>query len=378
MTTNRFRGRRLWAWGLVVALASVGGCATFADGPTYYWQSMVGHLSLMSRARPIDDVLGDPATDARLKDRLGRVQSIRRFASDELGLPDNESYTRYADLERPFVVWNVFATPELSMKLQQWCFPVAGCVSYRGYYDKDEADRFAARMRELGLDVQVGGVPAYSTLGWFADPVLSTFIQYPEGELARLVFHELAHQVVYVKGDTTFNESFATAVEEVGVERWLAAQGNPDLERAYRAHVERRRAFVSLLRRHRQSLELLYAQPIPDEDKRRGKQAVFEALQADYQELRASWGGFAGFDRWFAQPLTNAHLASVGTYTDLLPAFRALLREQAGDLPMFYRATRELAALPRAERAERLARLAGQTNLGAADLDLTVTTQPAT
>jgi predicted aminopeptidase len=366
--TRPLRGGRSRAWLVAIALAAAGagGCATLSDGPSYYWQSMVGHLSLMNRAKPIDALLADPGTDGALRNRLERVREIRRFASDRLGLPDNDSYTRYADLQRPFVIWNVFATPELSMKLQQWCFPVAGCVSYRGYYDRDEAERFAARMRELGLDVQVGGVPAYSTLGWFADPVLNTFIQYPDGDLARLVFHELAHQVVYLKGDTTFNESFATAVEEVGVERWLAAQGNAELDRAYRAHAERRRAFVALLRRHRQALEALYAQPLPDEDKRRGKQAVFEALKADYQVLRASWGGFAGFDRWFAQPLTNAHLASVGAYTDLLPAFRALLREHSGDLPAFYAATRDLAALSRTERDERLAQLADRTQLGAA------------
>jgi predicted aminopeptidase len=256
------------------------------------------------------------------------------------------------------VVWNVFATRELSMKLQQWCFPVAGCVSYRGYYDLEEAQRFADRLREQGLEVHVGGVPAYSTLGWFSDPVLNTFVRYPEGELARLIFHELAHQVVYVKGDTTFNESFATAVEEAGVARWLADRADPALELAYRIHAQRRRQFVELLRRHRLELERIYAQPAADEVKRRGKQAVFDALQADYRALRASWGGFAGYDRWFAQPLTNAHLASIGTYTDLLPAFRTLLDRHGGDMPAFYVATRELAALPRAERDQRLARLA--------------------
>jgi predicted aminopeptidase len=354
-------GRRWW-WAAALSAAALGavqlgGCATVTEGPGYYWQSMVGHLSMMSRAKPIEALLQDPGTDARLRERLERAVEIRRFASRELALPDNESYTRYADLQRPFVVWNVFATPELSMRLQRWCFPVAGCVSYRGYYDRAEAERFAERLRDTGLDVQVGGVPAYSTLGWFSDPVLSTFIQYSEGDLARLIFHELAHQVVYVKGDTTFNESFATAVEEVGVERWLEARNDPALQKAYRAHVERRREFVALLRRHRVALEHLYAQPLSDDDKRAGKQQVFAELKDEYQVLRASWGGFAGFDRWFAQPLTNAHLASVGTYTDLLPAFRALLRQQEGDLGRFYAATRNLASLPRNERNARLSQL---------------------
>jgi predicted aminopeptidase len=354
--------RRRWWWAAALSAAALGavqlgGCATVTEGPGYYWQSMVGHLSMMSRARPIQEVLQDSGTDARLRERLERAIEIRRFASRELALPDNESYTRYADLQRPFVVWNVFATPELSMRLQRWCFPVAGCVSYRGYYEKAEAERFAERLRDMGLDVQVGGVPAYSTLGWFADPVLSTFIQYSEGDLARLIFHELAHQVVYVKGDTTFNESFATAVEEVGVERWLEARNDPALQKAYRAHVERRREFVELLRRHRAALEYLYAQPLSDDDKRAGKQQVFAELKDEYQVLRASWGGFAGFDRWFSQPLTNAHLAAVGTYTDLLPAFRALLRQQDGDLARFYAATRELAAMSRSERNTQLSGL---------------------
>jgi predicted aminopeptidase len=342
-----------------LAVAHLGGCATLSDGPKYYWQSMLGHLSMMQRAEPIDQLLADGATDPKLRNRLERVQEIRQFASRELGLPDNDSYTRYADLQRPFVIWNVFAAPELSLKLQQWCFPVAGCVSYRGYYDKDEAERFAARLREQGLDVQVGGVPAYSTLGWFSDPVLSTFIQYTDGELARLIFHELAHQVVYVKGDTTFNESFATAVEEAGVRRWLAAQDDQALERAYQAHSERRRDFVALLRRHRLELEGIYSLPIADDEKRHRKQAVFESLQRDYRAMRAAWGGFAGYDRWFAQQLGNAHLAAVGTYTDLLPAFRSLLQQHDGHMPRFFAAARELAVLPRAERDARLAQLSG-------------------
>jgi predicted aminopeptidase len=355
---KQWRGSRIGIAAAAMGIALLGGCAALSDGPKYYWQSMAGHLSMMQRAEPIDRLLEDPATDAKLRDRLERVLQIRRFASSELGLPDNDSYTRYADLQRPYVVWNVFATPELSLKLQQWCFPVAGCVSYRGYYDRDEAERYASRLRDMGLEAHVGGVPAYSTLGWFSDPVLSTFIQYPDGELARLIFHELAHQVVYLKGDTTFNESFATAVEEAGVERWLAARGDPRLEQAYRAHSERRRDFIALLRRHRSELERVYALPLPDDDKRLGKQAVFDSLQADYRVLRESWGGFAGYDRWFSQQLTNAHLASVGTYTDLLPAFRALLRQQHGDLPAFFAAARDLSALPRAERDARLAGLA--------------------
>jgi len=339
---------------VLLALAGLSGCASLTDGPLYYWQTARGHLDVMWRARPLAQVLADPATDPGLRARLERAREIRAFASRELALPDNGSYTTYSALGRPFVLWNVFATPELSLTLHRWCFPVAGCVAYRGYYDRQEAERYAQRLRAQGLEVHVGGVPAYSTLGWFDDPLLSTFMHYPEADLARLVFHELAHQLLYLPGDTPFNESFATAVEEAGVERWLAARADPALERSHRLQTERRRAFVALLRRHKDSLERLYAQPVPDADKRVGKAAVFEALRADYQGLKAGWGGFAGFDRFFEPGLTNAQLAAVGAYNDLLPGFRALLAREGGDLPRFYGAVRELAALPRAERLERL------------------------
>jgi len=342
-----------------LVLLSATGCASLTDGPGYYWQSARGHLDVMWRARPVDAVLADPATDAGLRARLERAREIRAFASRELALPDNGSYTTYSALGRPFVLWNVFATPELSLELQRWCFPVAGCVAYRGYYERAAADRYAERLRARGLEVHVGGVPAYSTLGWFDDPLLSTFMHYPEGELARLIFHELAHQLLYVPGDTPFNESFATAVEEAGVERWLAARADPALERAYRQHAERRRAFVALLRRHKDALQRVYAPPVSDAEKRVGKAAVFDALRADYRVLKEGWGGFAGYDRFFEAGLTNAQLAAVGAYNDLLPAFRALLAREGGDLPRFYAAVRELAALPKAERADRLQLLGG-------------------
>lgn len=345
------------ALAVAIALPLSAGCAAVADGPGYYLQSALGHLDVMRRARPLPEVIADPATPEPLRERLRRAAQIREFASRELGLPDNRSYAAYAALPRPFVLWNVFATPELSLKLAQWCFPVAGCVSYRGYYDRADADAFARRLRDQGLEAHVGGVPAYSTLGWFDDPLLSTFIHYPEAELARLVFHELAHQVLYVQNDTTFNESFATAVEEAGVERWLAARADPQVERAYREHAQRRLQFVALLRRAKDRLQALYASDLPDDTKRAGKAEAFAALRADYQALRASWGGFAGYDRFFEAGPTNPQLAAVGAYNDLLPAFRALLAREGDDLPRFYAAVRELAQLPRAQRDARLREL---------------------
>jgi len=347
--------------GGLVALgqAAPASAADLAELPGFYWHVVAGHLDVMRRAQPIDALIADPATEAALRERLVRAREIRAFASRELGLPDNRSYTAYADLPRPFVLWNVFATPELSLKLERWCFPVAGCVSYRGYYDRDEAERFASGLRSRGLEAHVGGVPAYSTLGWFDDPLLSTFIRYPEGELARLVFHELAHQAYYLAGDTPFNESFATAVEEIGVERWLAARADPATTRAYREHAQRRREFVALLRRTRDRLQTIYDGPGDADARRAGKAATFEALRTEYAALKASWGGFAGYDRFFAQGPNNAQLAAVGTYNDLLPAFRALLARHDGDLPRFYDAVRALGRLPRAEREARLAELGG-------------------
>lgn len=350
--TSRIKG---WRLGLILLCSSLFvGCAPMSLDVGYYWQSIGGHLAVMRAARPIDALIADPATDEKLRERLQLVQKIRSYASSELRLPDNGSYTRYSDLKRPFVLWNIFATPELSLKLLSWCFPFAGCVSYRGYYDQAEAEAYAAQLRADGYEVYVAGIPAYSTLGWFDDPVLSSFIHYNEGELARLVFHELAHQVLYLQGDSTFNESFATAVEEIGVRRWLQARGDRRQIEAYEVHVKRRSQFLDLLRKHRAALEKVYAGDGSDDEKRAGKQKVFEALQAEYQSLRVSWGGWPGYDRWFAQKPGNPHLASVATYTDAVPGFERLFEASGRDLPRFYDAARSLSQLPKAERDRQL------------------------
>lgn len=365
---------RWWKFALcslaVATAAALPGCATLS----YYWQSVNGHFTVLHAARPIEDVIADPGTPPAVKARLEQVQVIRDYASRQLDLPDNASYRRYADLRRAYVVWNVFATPELSMKLKEWCFPVVGCVTYRGYYDKADAEREAAELRAEGWEVNVAGIPAYSTLGYTDDPVLSTFIGYPVGELARLVFHELAHQVAYAKNDTTFNESFATAVEEVGVERWLALPENAPLRAPYEAFAARRRDFVALLKRYRLKLIENYRRDVPEDERRRGKARIFAELQAEYARIKKErWNGYAGYDPWFAQPLTNAHLAAVGTYTDLVPAFRALLTEEKGALPAFYARVKALAEAPRATRLATLARYAplpaGEVAAGASEMD---------
>lgn len=339
---------------LVLAVALlISGCGNFS----YYLQSVGGQIEIWRRETPIEQLLADPAIAPLLRTQLERALRIRDYASRELALPDNRSYRAYADLARPFVVWNVFAAPEFSVEPQQWCFAVAGCVKYRGYFNEADARKLARELTAAGSDVYIGGVPAYSTLGWFADPLLNTFIHYPAPELARLLFHELSHQVVYVKDDTVFNESFATVVEQAGVARWLAAHGNAT-DRERHAQLQRYRAdFRKLVVATREELTALYASDFPLEQKRRLKAAAFAALKREHLYRKLDWGGFEGYDRWFAQPLGNAHLASVAIYTQQVPAFEALLKSVGDDLPRFYAAVRALADLPAAERAARLAAL---------------------
>jgi predicted aminopeptidase len=342
--------KRLAALG---ALYFVSGCVSLE----YYAQAVGGHLEVIRLAVPIEERLRDADTPEPLRAKLAKVLAIREFASRDLALPDNGSYRRYADIGRPFVVWNVFGAPEFSVKPLESCFLFAGCVSYRGFYSEEAAQRHAASLAERGHDIYVGGVAAYSTLGWFSDPVLSTFIQYPEPEVARIVFHELAHQVVYVKGDTMFNESFAAAVEDEGVRRWLGREGTPAQRAAYEDSRRRRSEFVALVGKYRALLAAFYDRPAGPEEKRAGKRRQFSAMQDEYLALKASWGGFAGYDRLMARGANNALLASIASYAELVPAFRALLAQKHDDLPAFYATVRELAKLDKPERDARLAAL---------------------
>lgn len=326
------------------------GCGNFS----YYLQSVGGQLAIWQRERPVDQLLDDATVAPPLKSRLARALQIRDFASRELGLPDNRSYRSYADVGRPFVVWNVFAAAEFSVAAKQWCFAVAGCVGYRGYFAEADARRLADTLSAQGYDVYVGGVPAYSTIGWFADPLLNTFIHYPAPELARLLFHELAHQVVYVPDDTVFNESFATVVEQAGAERWLAAHGSESERRQFAQLQQFRAEFRGLVTQTRAELAALYAGSAPVGEKRRRKAELLAVLQERYRQRKGGWGGFSGYDRWFAQPLGNAHLAAVAIYTQRVPAFQALLAREDGDLPRFYAAVQSLAALPADARNRRL------------------------
>ena len=316
----------------------------------YYWQGVVGQLELWRKAEPIADLIASAKLPAELNHKLSLALSIRTFASDELGLPENQSYRYYVKLARPFVVWNVVATPELSLEARQWCFPIAGCVNYRGYFDERMARGEAQRLQTQGDDVHVGGVPAYSTLGYFSDPVLSTFVHYSEVELARLIFHELAHQRIYVQDDTTFNESFAVVVEEEGIRRWLKQRNDRALEEEFTRRQQYRQGFRGLLLNSRSALTAVYAQSLPDHEKRLHKARILNQLQADYQQLKHAWGGYSGYDYWFNQGINNASLAAQGLYEDKVAALRRLLHEENSDLRKFYRNVEVLAGLPAKQR----------------------------
>ena len=356
--------RIAWLFAALALVASLGGCADVR----YYLQSVSGHLQMLNATRPVTEWIGDPQTPAQLRERLALTQRVRSFAVTELKLPDNPSYHRYADLKRSAVVWNVVAAPEFSLKLKTWCFPVTGCVGYRGYFNEAAAREEEATLKVDGQETGVYGVPAYSTLGWMnwagGDPLLNTFIGYPEGELARLIFHELAHQVVYASGDTMFNESFATAVERLGSQRWLATEASDDARRAYAAFDGRRQQFRALALGTRRALTALYArEPATAPAQRQQaeeKQQIMQKFRSDYAQLKDSWGGFAGYDRW-VQSANNATFGAQAAYDELVPAFETLFVQQGSDWTRFYDAVKRLAAMPRADRDSALKSLAPAT-----------------
>jgi predicted aminopeptidase len=340
---------------LLTGVGCIGGCSNLG----YYTQSIRGQLDLLWKREAIAEIVKRPDTPADLKDKLTRVLRLREYASQTLLLPDNGSYRSYTDLQREHVVWTVYATPEFSLELRKWCFPFAGCVSYRGHFSPEAAEEFAAPLRAQGDDVYTGGVDAYSTLGWFDDPVLNTFVRRSESALAGLIFHELAHQQLYVKNDTTFNESFARTVELEGVRLWLSSHGSPAQLDDYAHNEARRDEFVAVINHARDRLRVLYAAELPADKKREQKHQLFELIKNDYAELKLRWGGYAGYDTWFATQLNNAKLASVTTYADDVPALQALLKQKNYDFAAFYAAAKALGDLPEAERRLSLKKLTG-------------------
>lgn len=320
----------------------------------YLLQAAGGQMAVMSKRAPITRVIADPATKNAVRTQLQTVAAIRDFASHELLLPDNGSYRQYADIHRPYVVWNVVAAPEFSLSPRQWCFPIAGCVAYRGYFQEKRALKFAQTLRAQGLDVATGGVAAYSTLGHFDDPVLSTMLGWSDVQLASIIFHELTHQLLYVANDSAFNEALATTLEMEGVRRWLRSQGRDQDLATYLTQQDRYAQVVALLIDARVRLKAVYAQPLNPQAMRAAKAQEFAALRARFEALKSPWKGPAPYEAWFAQSLNNAHLASVATYSVCVPGLTRELHALGDDLARFYARARELGKLPVAERQRRL------------------------
>lgn len=320
------------------------GCASFR----YYAQAAHGEAELLVHRRSLSKILQDPATDPELVRHLRRAKQARRFASDRLGLPDNRSYNNYVELNRSYVVWNVFAAPRYSVEAVPQCFPIAGCVAYRGWFSEAAANVDAAELKAAGNDVWVGGVPAYSTLGWFADPILSSMLRWDDDELDGTIFHELAHQLIYVKGDTAFNESFATFVQVRGLQQWRHARGLPTQHDHRQAMQD---GFTGLVLDLRKRLKILYASRVDSVSMDVGKQREIGAFRKRYAHWReCKWPRDHRYDAWVAQPINNARLLPFGLYDQWVPAFAALFRRAEQDWPAFYASVRRLATEPKAIR----------------------------
>jgi len=338
---------------LARALLPAAACALL--GGCYLVQATTGEWRVLNARVPLDKVIADPTTPPELRARLTGVDSAREFASRELGLPDNESFRSYADIGRRYVVWNVVAAPEFSLSPERWCFPVAGCVAYRGYFHEPRARDFALGLESRGFDVVVEGVPAYSTLGRFADPVLSSMLHFDDDELAATIFHELAHQLLYVRNDSEFNEAFATTVEEAGLARWLEHLGAAQRIERFRAEQQQSAALLALLESARGRFKALYASGIAAPEMRTAKAQAFAQLSGEIRGLEQRLGvHYPVYDGWLAAGLNNAQLASVATYYHCMPGFRRLLEREGGDLTRFYAAARELAREPRGVRHAQL------------------------
>jgi predicted aminopeptidase len=378
--------RRLRRWlvapALLLAVLVMSGCQTLS----YYGQAIKGQYGIVVHGERIEKLLADPQTPAPLKAKLQLVQSLRAFAKKDLKLPVDGHYQKYADLHRPFVVWNVEAAPEFSLEPRTWWYPFVGSLEYHGYFSERSARNYAARVQKKGCDVYVGGVTAYSTLGWFKDPILNTFIFDPEPDLAETIFHELGHQRVFASGDTDFNEAFATTLGQEGARRWLRAKGDRSAYEKYLAELRRTRQFASLIMTTRERLQALYGDERTEdgnvkaakkkrlpEQLRGQKQYLINRLQQEYTQLKAQWGGNTEYDEWFAGPVNNAQLNSVAAYYDLVPGFERLLQQNGGDLEKFYEAADRLARDPKTERDRWLRTLASAATGSALPEDGTFT-----
>jgi predicted aminopeptidase len=358
---------RRWTVVFCALVALVTGCTSVG----YYRQAIGGQYEILAKREPIEKVLARADTRATVRAKLQLVLELRQFADSNLHLATDGHYSRYADLGRRYVVWNVYAAPEFSVEPKKWWYPVVGSLKYRGFFSERAARECGEALAKQGYDVYVGGVDAYSTLGWFKDPVLNTFIHNEPADLAEILFHELAHQRVFAKGDTDFNEAFATAVGEEGVRRWLTVHGDAKTRAAYEIDLRRKDQFVALVMKARNELKAIYGEEsahgpraVPEAgsaalvmEKRARKTEVIAKLRADYATLKASWGGYDAYDNWFKRPINNARLNTIATYYHFVPAFQRLLAEDNGDLQKFYADAKGIAALAKKERHERMALL---------------------
>lgn len=330
---------------LALSASALTGCSSMG----YYWQAIDGHFDIVSREQPIHKLLQEKQLSPALRHKLELIQKARRFASKQLDLTDNGSYTTYADLHRPYVTWNVIATPRFSVVPRHWCFVFAGCFNYRGYFHEQDAKAFAKKLKQQGMDVAIAGAWAYSTLGWFDDPVLNTMLDHDDADVVGTLFHELGHQTVYVKNDSSFNESFANTVELVGLQRWYQHLGTPTKYQAYLQRQQQHKAVIRLLEHTRNELRRIYAEPISNTDKQKLKTQTFAALKRSYHAWRKQHS-YAVFDNWMKQKLNNAELALIATYSDKIPAFKAMLVSVHDKLPAFYTLARKIGELPPKQR----------------------------
>ena len=343
---NRVITKNVVFSGLAFFAVAICGC----ESMHYYSQAVQGQYQILEKRQPISDILADPESPEFLRQRLAFILKVRQFAQNDLQLPVKNNYLTYVDLERPYVVWNVFAAPEFSLAPKTWCYPFVGCAAYRGYFSQTNAAQYATKLEHQGYDVYVVGVSAYSTLGWFDDPVLSSFLRYSEMQLAALIFHELAHQVLYVKGDTAFNESFATTVEQEGLQRWLAATPSADNYGDYLRRYNSEQQFIRLVLQYRQRLEKIYQSDDSATVKREKKAAVIAEMRAEFNRLKTFENGLAAYDNWMDNSLNNAKLVSVSAYHRFVPAFQKMLQQSQGSLSHFYGACRELGQAPKSKR----------------------------
>lgn len=334
---------------LILCCSTTGACTSLG----YYAQSISGHVEILLKQKSSSDLIADNNIAPSLRDKLIAITDILDFAHQQLNLPDNGSYRNYADLSRPYVVWNVFAAPELSMQAKQWCYLIVGCLNYRGYFSQPEAADYAHTLEQSGWEVYTGGVTAYSTLGWFRDPVISTMLNRETWELARLIFHELAHQYIYIENDTDFNEAFADAVALIGLERWLRTQPlaiKQDIE----TMLAREDQFIKLVLGARDELIMVYDSALPEQDKRREKSRIIAGLEQDYRDLKAGWENFSYYDNWIDSGINNAKLSALSTYRSLVPYFHLIYKNAGSDLGLFYASIEVLADCEKEQRILKL------------------------